>query len=82
MMTLRILSPTAALTAAISSRTASVSPFFSRPMLMTMSTSAAPFSMAVLASNTLEAVSMAPRGKPITVQTGTAPCRYSTACRT
>ena len=82
MMTLSTFAPTARFTAAISSRTKSYSPFFSRPILITISTSAAPFSMAVRASNTLVAVSVAPRGKPTTVHTGTAPCRYSTACFT
>ena len=82
MMTLSTLSPTACFTARMSSRTASYSLFFRRPMLMTMSTSEAPFSMAFLASNALDSVSMAPRGKPTTQHTGMRPARYSTACFT
>ena len=55
---------------------------FRRPMLMTMSTSDAPFSMAFFASNALDSVSIAPRGKPTTQHTGMRPARYSTACFT
>ena len=82
MMTLSTLSPTAALTAAMSARTSSYCLFFSQPMLMTMSTSAAPFSTAVFASKALLLVSMAPSGKPTTQHTGTRPAMYSTAWRT
>ena len=82
MMTLRIFSPTASLTARMSSRTASYSPFFSRPMLMTISTSSAPLAMAVRASKALDAVSIAPRGKPTTQHTLQRPARYPAACLT
>ena len=82
MMTFSTLSPTAALTAAMSLRTSSYCLFFSQPMLMTISTSDAPFSTAVLASKALLAVSIAPRGKPTTQQTGTRPAMYWAACLT
>ncbi len=39
----------------------------------------APFATAVFASKHLDAVSMAPRGKPTTQQTGTRPARYAAA---
>ena len=82
MITFSTLSPTAFFTAAISFFTSSYWPFFSQPMLMTISTSEAPFSMALAASKHLLSVSIAPRGKPTTQHTGILPCIYSAACFT
>ena len=67
MITFRILSPHAALTALISSVTASNLCSFAQPMLITISISFAPSSIACFASATLIEVVEYPRGKPITV---------------
>ncbi|MPN60020.1 hypothetical protein SDC9_207743 [bioreactor metagenome] len=59
-------------TARISSSTRVSLPAFKAPMLMTISTSAAPSSIAWRVSKALVALTLAPSGKPITVQTLTA----------
>ena len=51
-------------------------------MLMTMSTSSAPFSTASEAMKHLAAVVSYPLGKPMTVQMGSRPAAYSAACFT
>src|SRR5580658_2185906 len=67
----------------ISASTAASRPDFSAPKLMTMSISWAPRSMDFCASKTFTSGSVAPRGKPTTVQTFTSlPRRISAACPT
>ena len=61
----------ASTTARISASTAPSSPSFNAPILMTMSTSVAPFEMASFVSNAFVSDVVAPRGNPITVQTST-----------
>lgn len=63
--------PHARWTAAMSAFTSSARPLFSAPMLITMSISPAPASIAAVASNAFAADSPAPSGKPTTAQTST-----------
>ena len=67
MITFKILSPQAFLSASISLVTASKSPCFTSPRLITISISEAPSSMACFVSATFTSVVSYPKGKPITV---------------
>ena len=61
----------ASTTARISRSTNSLSLSFNAPILITISTSSAPFSIAFFVSNAFVSGVVAPKGKPITVQTFT-----------
>ena len=78
MMTFKSFPLQAAFTAAISSVILSHRPSFAQPMLMTMSTSSAPFATASEAMKHLAAVV----SKPMTVQMGSLSPTYSFACFT
>ena len=71
MITLSNAGPQAALTAAMSARTLSVSPSFSAPTSITMSTSVAPAATTQAVSFAFTSVGIAPSGKPTTEQVAT-----------
>ena len=81
MITFTNLSPLVSTTARISFSTKSYSFAFKRPILITISISSAPFSIASFVSNAFTRLVLAPRGNPITVQTFTSESFKASAAR-
>ena len=82
MMTFKIFPSHASWIWRISSSTSSYFLSFKKPILITISISDAPFTIASFVSNTFVAVVLYPFGNPITVQIGSFPSTYSAACFT
>ena len=80
-LTVALAGAAAATTDLMSSSTPFQSPALARPRLITMSTSFAPWATASLASAALISELLAPRGKPMTVQTRTSEPASSRAQR-